>query len=69
MKELSGFDEYVEEKMEFWQTPGLQICIVKDGEVIHSKGYGYRDPEKKLEMRSDPCTSLPRTPRPLHPCR
>lgn len=53
MKRLEGFDDYVENLREIWRVYGLSISIVKDGELIHSKGYGMRDPEKRLEMNAD----------------
>lgn len=48
--DLNGFDQFVTEAMKEWQVPGLAISIVKDGEVIYSKGFGYRDKEKKLKV-------------------
>lgn len=47
---LNGFDEFVSKAMEEWKVPGLAVSIVKDGEVIYSSGFGYRDLEQKLEV-------------------
>jgi len=33
-------NEYINQAMERWQVPGLSLAIIKDGEVIHLKGYG-----------------------------
>ena len=51
-KEVSfkGFDEFVAETMEEWKVPGLGIAVLKDGKVILSKGYGFRDVEKELKV-------------------
>jgi CubicO group peptidase (beta-lactamase class C family) len=38
---------YIEQVMEEWKIPGLAIAVVKDGEVILSKGYGYRDVDEQ----------------------
>ena len=38
-----SIDSYIERGMKQWQIPGLSIAIVKDGKVIHSKGYGVRE--------------------------
>lgn len=46
-KELKGFDKLVEEVLKDWQVPGVGIGIVKDGEVILAKGYGFRDVDGK----------------------
>ncbi|MFW6148069.1 MAG: serine hydrolase domain-containing protein, partial [Thermodesulfobacteriota bacterium] len=48
--DFNGFDEFVTEAMKEWKVPGLAVSIVKDGEVIYSKGFGYRDKEKKLNV-------------------
>lgn len=47
---LKGLDEFIAAVMQDWKVPGLAIAIVKDGEVIHSKGYGFRDVKKKLPV-------------------
>ncbi len=38
---------YIEKGMADWKVPGLSIVIVKDGEIVHMKGYGVRDLETK----------------------
>jgi CubicO group peptidase (beta-lactamase class C family) len=47
---LDGFDAVVGQVMAEWKVPGLAMAVVRDGEVIFSKGYGYRDVEKKLPV-------------------
>jgi CubicO group peptidase (beta-lactamase class C family) len=47
-KELESFlDKFFAEKMEKLHIPGLVFVMVKDGEILFSKGYGYADLEKK----------------------
>jgi CubicO group peptidase (beta-lactamase class C family) len=41
--QLAGFDAYVAKAVQDWRTPGLAIAIVKDGQVVFSKGYGVRE--------------------------
>lgn len=48
--QLEGLDRDVEAAMKEWQVPGLALAVVKDGRVMHSKAYGYRDLEKKLPV-------------------
>ena len=46
---LNGFDAYVSKGVEQWRIPGLAIAVIKDGKVVHTKGYGVRElgkPEK-----------------------
>ena len=47
---LKGFDKFVESTMKDWNVPGLSVAIVKDGEVLLAKGYGYADVENKREV-------------------
>ena len=42
-------DEYIEQSLKRWQVPGISVAIIKDGEIVHLKGYGVREigkPEK-----------------------
>jgi CubicO group peptidase (beta-lactamase class C family) len=43
---LAGFDENVARAVEDWRVPGLAVAVVKDGEVVFSKGYGVRELDK-----------------------
>ncbi len=43
---LDGLDDYVEETLEAWGVPGLGLAVVKDGRVVHARGYGVRDVEE-----------------------
>ena len=49
-KGIQGIDEFIDSVMKEWKVPGLAIAAVKDGEVVLSKGYGYRDVDKKLPV-------------------
>jgi len=51
---MKGFDEskfesFVFEKMSKAKIPGLSVVLVKDGELIYSRGFGFRDVERGLE--------------------
>ena len=50
---LQGLDALAATAIQEWKVPGLAIAIVQDGNVIYSKGYGYRDVEKKLPVTPD----------------
>ena len=47
---LSGLPEFISKVMEEWEVPGLAVTVVKDGEVIFSEGFGYRDVENELKV-------------------
>jgi len=40
-------DKIVNKTMETFNVPGIAVAIIKDGKVIHNKGYGYRSLESK----------------------
>ena len=39
---LKSINSYVEQVREDWRIPGLSLSVVKDGEIILSKGYGVK---------------------------
>jgi len=47
---LDGFDAYVASSMAAWETPGLSIAVVKDGEIVLAKGYGLRKKDGKATV-------------------
>lgn len=52
-KAIADFDKIVERGLESLNNPGVAVAIVKDDEVIYSKGFGYRDVENKVPMTAD----------------
>lgn len=38
---------YIKEMMKDLNVPGAAVAIIKDGEIILSEGFGYRDIENK----------------------
>ncbi len=51
-KSLKGFDKYIEQVMNEWNTPGIAVGIVIKDELAYWKGFGYRDLEKKMPVTS-----------------
>src|SRR5437660_2088944 len=47
---LQGFDDFVYQVMQDWKVQGLAIAIIKDGEVILSRGFGKRDVANDLDV-------------------
>ncbi len=43
-------DELAVAAMKDWNVPGLALAVVKDGKVIHSNTYGYRDLKQRLPV-------------------
>ena len=49
-KELKGLDEFVEMRMEEWNVPGIAIAVVRDSQVVLTKGYGWANVEEKQRV-------------------
>jgi CubicO group peptidase (beta-lactamase class C family) len=48
-----GLDEFIEAERRSLRIPGLAACVVKDGRVAWSKGYGWADIAKRVPMDPD----------------
>ena len=42
-EKLQYLYQYIRQERERWSVPGLALAVVKDGEIIWSKGYGIRE--------------------------
>ncbi|HEV8080857.1 MAG TPA: serine hydrolase [Chitinophagaceae bacterium] len=49
-KKFPLVDRYIDSLLKDWNVPGLALGIVYKDQLIYSKGYGYRDLEKKLPV-------------------
>ncbi len=52
-QQLEGLDEFISQTIADWKVPGVAVAVVKDGETIFAKGFGYRDVDKKLPVTPD----------------
>ncbi len=46
-KQIKKLDEYLSQAMTDWNVPGMEVLIMKDGEVLLEKGYGVRNTENQ----------------------
>ncbi len=53
---LEDIEEFILSKIRESRLPGLSIGIIKDGELIYARGFGFRDIER----------GLPATPRTIY---
>jgi len=51
--DTAGFDTFAERLIEEFKVPGMAVAIVHRDRLIHAKGYGFRDVEKKLPVDAD----------------
>lgn len=49
-KSLQTIEEKVEKRRTELGIPGMSLVIVKDGEIVFMKGFGYKDFEKKIAV-------------------
>jgi CubicO group peptidase (beta-lactamase class C family) len=47
---LKDLDKSIEDALTDWDVAGMAVAIVKDGRVVHLKGYGYRNIDDKTPM-------------------
>lgn len=47
---LAGLDDFITTAMAQWRVPGLAVGVVRDGEVVFARGFGYRDREERLPV-------------------
>ena len=50
LPEAGKFDRAVEQFMTRWDITGASLAIMKDGDLIYSKGYGWADKEDSVRM-------------------
>lgn len=46
----SELDDFIQSRMDKAKIPGLAVCIVKNGEIQWTKGYGWADVDKKIAV-------------------
>ncbi|MCP4214340.1 MAG: serine hydrolase [bacterium] len=47
---FENFSQSVESRLPQWGTPGAAVGVVKEGKVLYSRGFGYRDLEAKTPV-------------------
>ncbi|NHF61582.1 serine hydrolase [Flavobacteriaceae bacterium TP-CH-4] len=50
---LEGLEQEIETLMDSYKAVGLSISVVKDNQIVYSKGFGYRDLENKLPVNEN----------------
>lgn len=47
------FQDFIEKTLELWHVPGTAIAVVRNGEIILSKGFGLRNLDQNLSVTED----------------
>ncbi|WP_332367793.1 hypothetical protein [Spirosoma telluris] len=56
-------DALVQKTLTTFDVPGIAVAVIKDGKVIHSKGYGVRSLKTGEKSMNIPCSVLRRIAR------
>jgi CubicO group peptidase (beta-lactamase class C family) len=49
----SRVDDYVQSEMQKQRIPGVSVAVVKDGQIILAKGYGYANVEHQVPVKPE----------------
>lgn len=52
-KFINKLDDYIESVRLQYDVPGMAVAIVKNGQVVHAKGYGFTDTTKKEKVTAE----------------
>ena len=55
---FAGLDTVFTRVLKDRKAVGFAVAVVSKDKVIYSKGFGYRDLEKKLPVTNSPCSSF-----------
>jgi CubicO group peptidase (beta-lactamase class C family) len=55
---LTQIDAYIQRLMETYQVPGAAIAVIKDGEIVYTKGYGVRNVSTKKPVTDSTLFSI-----------
>ncbi|MDD3269008.1 MAG: serine hydrolase, partial [Syntrophomonadaceae bacterium] len=47
------FDNTMKSKLEQYHIPNASVSLVKDGEIVYKKGFGWADIENKIPVDAD----------------
>jgi len=57
-KSVKKLDAYLEKAMIDWEVPGMEVLIIKDGEVLLEKGYGVKNTETNEPVSSNTAMAI-----------
>ena len=53
MSRFDNYNQYVQDAMQSWHSPGAALAIIRGDEVIHQSVFGLRDVENQLPMTDE----------------
>jgi CubicO group peptidase (beta-lactamase class C family) len=55
---IAVIDTWIEAQLAYENIPGVSVAIIKDQQLVWSKGYGYADVENKVPMKAETICSI-----------
>lgn len=52
-KRLAGLDTFINRVLKEWKAVGVSVAVVEKNKVLLTRGYGYRDLEKKIPVTDE----------------
>jgi len=52
-RQVAAIDSIARTSLSLHATPGLIIAVIRDGQIVYNKGFGYRDVARKLAPTDD----------------
>ena len=49
-RQFTNIRKFIRQSMKSWKVPGVALAIIKNGKVIFSEGFGYRDIKNKKKV-------------------
>src|SRR5688572_20345116 len=46
-------DEYMQQEMKAQQIPGVSLAVIKDGQIVLAKGYGFANVELQVPVKPE----------------
>ena len=50
---FDGYEQYMNNAMKDWKVQGFAVAVVKNGKIIYSNGFGYRDVKNQLPVTTN----------------
>src|SRR5688572_29625713 len=50
---LTKVDEYIRTEMQAQQIPGVSLAVIKDGQVVLARGYGFANVEHQVPVKPE----------------
>ena len=50
---ITKVDEFIRAEMQKQKIPGVSLAVIKDGQIVYAKGYGFASVEHQVQVKPD----------------